>query len=573
MKNLTILLMLLSYYSIAQDQITCENGSCDYDTDLTISNDADEADFTKFNIESPSDNIEVVTTSGESPRNIRMSLEQGSITDSKDVSVNLSSNLTANDSGEVILFADTINDLNLTLNGRNGSDSTTASEICATEILAGLHGADVKNIFLSNRSSDPTLPVDKCVAKDLEDIQSQKFSCDLTFTENVNDQLTTTRWVKKKQCEGLAQRKMCVKRKVNISCRWNADRITGSSSGVCCDQGDPSSGEKKPPGGGVVGIGDWSCIPSLCDSDNNGWTILFPTVNMDESYVKDRRSIGMSDADICDEITGRDTSYLEVFPQLVNSYQFNRSGGITKSRSEQFYEDTDGVRAINLISATDYGNYFTESTGLSHRVTTRSNSRLISFEKFKGCSLSHNDGNIPSRPWQQVNLACDDRIYEADDRARLTGTSFSGDLQFGSSFSSRFTARTTLGLNFSESCSGFGGERECETNYSINSSRNSVNPGYWASQGEYARTRLWATSSGHYIGAGRFIRCYKSGNHIECPSANDFKNFGGLYGLPTSDFDTRFYEKNGMDWETSALYQYPNGRVVRIYFRNYIGFW
>lgn len=384
----TLILILISFNSLAQDNILCENGSCNYDPDLTIQNDSDGASYTEFEIDSPTDAITISSTVGESPRDVRFSINQNTL-EGQDLSINLSSFKSYNDSGEVVVFASAIDNLNIVLNGNNGSDSPTAAKLCAQKVLNGDFGTDVTTIFNNNRIADPTLPLDECVAKDLEDVRDQKFSCDGAFSEVATSNLTATRWEKRKQCEGLAQRKMCVKKTMDVTCRWLGEKIT-STAGLCCDGSDPSVGEKKPLGGGVSGVGDWQCNPSLCDTEHSGWNISFPTYRLDESYVTLRRDSGMSDENICDELTGRDTFYLDSFSNIRSSKIVNKSGSTIYSGTSNFFFDSDDRRAIRIYDGYWYG--LTSNGKLmssdKFQTITPSNLRFITAEGFRSCYLA-----------------------------------------------------------------------------------------------------------------------------------------------------------------------------------------
>ncbi len=366
--RISLIIFLFSFSSFAQRNITCENGACSIDPALTIQNHVDEMSYTRLEINGLDDTLEINTSSNQSPRDVRINLETELI-DSHDLNINLSSSKTQNNAGEPVIIADSLKDLNIVLDGKNGVDSDEASTVCATKIINEDYGLDVKAQFLLARANDSSLPNDRCTTSDLQSISDNQFSCDNGFNETVTS-VNAQRWTKRKSCRGESSRKMCVQRKMRIQCIW----LGQTNKGTC--------GTDRPAD--TSGLVTWQYDAARCNPGiTSGWYFDAGTTIVDEEYVLSRRLLGTSDDDICNEITRRH----ELLPEkhaYFNTDSFNT--GNVATVAHPYYVDSDGVRAVYKRWFRDYG-YSSNGRNVPFNVTENGNFKLLNFEGYR--ALSH----------------------------------------------------------------------------------------------------------------------------------------------------------------------------------------
>jgi len=169
------------------------------------------------------ENFSIKTGSGPSIKPLRMSLSNGEFP-GKSISVDLSSNLDLKDAGNIIVFADNIDTLDIKLNGYNGTNGLSASQICANRILANQYGNDVRLRFLQRRASaDNGLSNDRCTQIDVDDIKSNKFSCnDPSYSSlDPNDlKINVTRIRKVARCQAIVPQNVCYQKSYTFSCNY-----------------------------------------------------------------------------------------------------------------------------------------------------------------------------------------------------------------------------------------------------------------------------------------------------------------------------------------------------------------
>ncbi len=482
-----------------------------------VQNDSDFVNFTQFELNNNSNDLEIITTPGESPRDIRFYVDS---TDSngQNVSINLSSSKTLNDSGEIVLISDVLANLDVTLNGHNGEDSLNAGRVCAQKILNDELGAEVKNIFLQNRIDNPALPNDECTEDDLSKIQSDTFGCDPTFSELASPSLNSTRWVKKRTCSANAQRKMCVKRTMTVKCTWLGQDIGKG----CC------SNAQKPPGGGIGGV-DWQCNPSLCGDGNSGWYLdNFPTYSVDESYVRDRRSTGMSDGEICDELTGRDINYLNSgFTEL------RKSTSISKLSHSSFYRDSDGMSAIKVGRGSgSYGSPVSVSDPYVFGVQAPGQSIYVGYEKHRGCfERYYSNGNRINDLWDIIHMGC-----PSNNSATIPAWT---ECTYVHPYTGNCMTYNTVYVH---------------------------KPGHWVGEHVWSSTSGSFGAPGHYDGGANWIKCWEAGGYAACEGAVTEGPNNGTY-----DYYMRDASMNSHEVAIKVLS--PNGKIVRIIIVRAVGTW
>lgn len=340
-----IMLLILITSIHADENMSCQNGSCSYDPGMDIRNDTDEIDYTKFESVNMDDNLTISVDNNESPRDIRVVLETNLI-DSHNVNVNLSSSKDLNNSGEIVLLADSLKNLDLILNGRNGNSADSSSFVCATKILAGDYGSLVRDDFLAARIADTSLPSDQCTNSDLQRITDTHFSCPTDFSESLGS-VSSQRWVKRKTCKGQADRKMCVEKKLKISCTWLAQSWTGD-----CGQTD-----QKPKGAAA----SWSYNAGYCNPGvTSGWYANKGDFIKSENYINSERDLGKSDAQICDTLTGRPAPGL-MTTSNSNSYRGSFSGSYKWMDKNTYIPSTHTVIDQMFMAAGGFHNQWLNS--------------------------------------------------------------------------------------------------------------------------------------------------------------------------------------------------------------------
>lgn len=321
--SLISLSLLVSANTFSED-INCSDGTCTYDPSFDIVNESNTSTFTQFDIRNVLSDVLIQSQNGASPRNVKFSITsiEG---DAKDVTINLPSFKAMNSGGSAVMIGDTVKNLSLNISGRNGDASANASVICANRILNGIYGNTIKSKFLLARINNPSLPADKCTDFDIGQIQGDQFGCNPGSSEIVGQNISARRWMKRRSCESRSVRNMCVAKRVKITCTWLAQKFAGKTSCLGTVPAGNATLNPSPRGGGAYGK-QWTCDPALANNDHSGWKITFNPFNQDESWLLARKNAGKSDEIICDELTGRDSTYLSSFYELTASYYFSGPG-------------------------------------------------------------------------------------------------------------------------------------------------------------------------------------------------------------------------------------------------------
>ncbi len=289
MKLLWTLIFLFSLKSHSQELIDCSDGTCSYAPALNVTTSTDFINYSKFEINGLTDNLAIEVPNGNDPRNFRGYVRTNSL-NGRDIDMSLSSSVDGKDASKFVFIVDSVNELNITSNGKNGEVHQSASEICAQKTLAGDYGGQALSEFNQRRTDNPTLPTDRCVEADLLSIQAEDHSCSPGYTKLETSSISAQRWIGRQKCEGDAARKLCLKRKMKIECQWQTDRYQ-----ACCDTEVSPVGE------------NWSCDVAKCDADHNGWIKNFEYIKY-ESTVDNIKygPIGAgNDIGLCNYLSGR----------------------------------------------------------------------------------------------------------------------------------------------------------------------------------------------------------------------------------------------------------------------------
>lgn len=386
--TLSLLMIFATQGSFAAD-INCSDGGCTFDASLDIRNDSNTPEFSQFEVKDLNVPLKIEAPTGTSPRSTKVFIEAVD-PDGENLTIALPSQRKLTSGGSAVVIGQSIKDLLVNLNGRDGDGTPSASSVCATKILNDEYGPQVKSRFLLARFNDPSLPTDRCVPSDLVNVQNNEFACTTGQTEFGGTALSSNRWTQRRSCEALSDRKMCIKRKMKVSCTWVAERFTPGTEG--CDENIPNGNatfNPKPRGGGRGSGRDWVCDQSLKSPTASGWKLQFPAVVVDESFVQSRRLAGKTDENICDELTGRFTTYLNGFDTNDTQY-YNNGEGLGYSEENSVFFDTDGRPAVKVQHGIHW-RYTSSGTWRDNSYYFSSPTDIhISYEGTRACNGSYN---------------------------------------------------------------------------------------------------------------------------------------------------------------------------------------
>jgi hypothetical protein len=321
MRALFIALMMTVGMNAHSQAIYCGDGSCSYDPDLDIRNDENFSSFSQFDVFNLENTLQITTPSDQAPRNVKLSVSnvEGSI---NDILINLRSSKKGFAGGSAIVLSPKNKNMSIDVSGRKGNDALNASYVCANKVLNGEFGEAIKSRFLTMRINDPSLPSDQCTQADLLSVQGNQFSCGEGFSEFDGINILANRWTPRRECTSQSQRNLCVQRRMKITCTWLAEKIPGRSSCEPTNSNGDDGFNPRPRGGGAGGK-NWICDPAVASDFASGWKIVFDPVYKDEAWVQSRRLAGMTDEDVCDEITQRFGDYMQGFSDVVGNYYEN----------------------------------------------------------------------------------------------------------------------------------------------------------------------------------------------------------------------------------------------------------
>lgn len=217
------LLFFFSNFSYADDigtkNITCGFQQCN--PDFTPATYLEQVDKTIIDIgKGNEDNIEITLPSNQEPRSLVLILENNSIV-GRNLNANLNSKLKEKDTGNFTIIGDIFNELNINLNGFDGSTGEDASVLCAQRFLDGTYGDSSKNFYLARRNNDENLDMNRCDDIDVQHIQESKFTCQQPDFQTRDFPTVDVQRVKYKQrCIGTSIRYRCLQRKVRLKCEW-----------------------------------------------------------------------------------------------------------------------------------------------------------------------------------------------------------------------------------------------------------------------------------------------------------------------------------------------------------------
>jgi hypothetical protein len=195
--------------------------------------------YTSFDFGPQTKDVEIVVPNNQRPKNLRMNINLGEFP-GKSLTVDLSSQDESSNSGEVILLADNIDNLNVILNGYNGERGKDATEICAERFKDGTFGANALAFFNNRRSTqNSSADPNRCDSIDINFLEEFNFFCqDPSFNtlEGSQPTIEIARIRRKARCSAVLVRDECLKRKRTINCRYRqwGTFCSGSKGGYRC---------------------------------------------------------------------------------------------------------------------------------------------------------------------------------------------------------------------------------------------------------------------------------------------------------------------------------------------------
>lgn len=286
-----LFVMIVNAVSYAQVDIECANGGCHVPSNVSATN-LDLIDHTRIELNYTPDAVNILAPSGDTPRDFRAWIRSRT-TQGQNLNLDIKSERNGAKAGNGVIIMDAIKNLSINSNGYNGNNHPSATQICASKVLAGDYGVAIRSAFITRRNNDPSLPANECDVNDLYNVQNNgQLQCDAGYVEIPTQNITGTRWEKKKVCTTQAGRALCVARRVNIRCDIYADKLPSYTGDRCCDS-NPTPNVNP----------NWRCEPLRCSGNDSGWFQRF-TFRMWEEEYQTMVKNGHSDQFICQTLTG-----------------------------------------------------------------------------------------------------------------------------------------------------------------------------------------------------------------------------------------------------------------------------
>lgn len=584
-----VLFLFIISFKLFAGEITCEDGGCTPSINnlgLSLGEGLTES---YISIEGNNEDLNIKANEKTTPRNVKLHLNKNL---GNNLNIELSSSKESNDAANAMVFADHIGNLSLINNGKNGVDSLVSSVLCAQKILNGDMGEDVKNNFLNLRANNPSIPEDRCVAKDFDYVKNTKYACQEGFPELTEPKITTTRWLKKKRCSGGASRKMCVEKKVRIKCKWLAAYINGC-------------GKTPPPNFSDV---VWQYDPAFCKDGSSGFYANRPDVIKTEDWVNLQRAKGYSDEVICNIATDRVGKLNAHYKSSMVSKIFGGSSVYYSNQEVATYNPNNNKFYLNMYWGQWYG-YTKNGRDVNPNGYIPPSFKLTKYLAHRSCYEGYS------------KYASHLKMYMLD---FYCGNSFNSKEVFGSgsysfflgrpkNYSTKYALETSSTQTVSycdtsdpyckiesysgESCPSNAVNCKCTSNcicwwgpcskpqftyelYKKSTPRfNIVSPGYWSTSSEPTATHHYDNGY-HYSGGANYIRCYKNGSNIDCKFArNGIYNYpcttyfgdsttcqGLLLEDPYNYYRSKFQgEASSESWQIKFEAMAPTGNVVEVF--------
>lgn len=225
-KIIVFTIFLITFIAIASDKnLVCATSACSID--FTPINQFEKIYYTAIDVGTQNlDNINISTVPNESPRSLRLYVENNSKTDPKNLTLDLSSKSQEFNSADGLIIGDYFNNISMKLNGYSGTTGKSASELCADKYLIGGtlgFGDYAKAEFQSKRIANPLLPVNKCTAADVDFLQKNNFMCGEDGYQEISTldpQVSVKRFKGKTKCLGVGFKDICLQKTVKVKCDW-----------------------------------------------------------------------------------------------------------------------------------------------------------------------------------------------------------------------------------------------------------------------------------------------------------------------------------------------------------------
>lgn len=225
--NFIFFSLLLISKSYGQS-ITCNSNGCI--PSLLQANVQEKVNYSAIDLGFTTVDVSVNSGTGSLTKQLRLNLSNGEFP-GKNLNINLSGNSVNKNSGDIFVFADNIDTLNIQLNGYTGLNGLDASQICAQRVLASQYGEDVRLRFLQRRVNT-SLSNDKCYQADIDDISQNKFSCNDSSYVSLNTldpKINVTRIRKISKCQAVIPQNVCFQKKYEVTCSY---RLKVTNAGI-----------------------------------------------------------------------------------------------------------------------------------------------------------------------------------------------------------------------------------------------------------------------------------------------------------------------------------------------------
>lgn len=215
----------MSATAFGQKNIDCTDGACS--PDFIPLDQVEKPFFSFIDVGSNNqDDIVISTQPNQTPRSLRIYLENNSLLDYHDLTLNLSASSSEANAADFMVIADMLENVNLSSNGHQGVDGLDASQICANKFKLGSNGGYgelAKAEFESKRAFNSSIDPNRCEFLDVDFLQQNNFTCaEDSFSEiDVNNPLVTVDRLKgKTRCLGLSFHDVCLSKTLEVSCTW-----------------------------------------------------------------------------------------------------------------------------------------------------------------------------------------------------------------------------------------------------------------------------------------------------------------------------------------------------------------
>jgi hypothetical protein len=222
---LFILININTAYSQAEKNISCAATTCT--PDFEPEDQFEKIYHTSIDMGNSNESDVVVdTTINQSPRSLRLYVENNEQQFPPNLNLILRSKNEEFNAGDGFLIGDYFKNLNINMNGYSGILGKPASQICAEKFQIGGtlgYGDFARAEFQAKRISNTSIPINQCIYSDVEFLSQNNFRCDEEMYNEIlsNDPTVSVRRLRgKNKCLGVGFQDVCVQRTVEVTCTW-----------------------------------------------------------------------------------------------------------------------------------------------------------------------------------------------------------------------------------------------------------------------------------------------------------------------------------------------------------------